>query len=192
MTNFLQARSPRCFRSALIQICSSRDVERNLAELGAIIRDAATAGAVAQELAASGWTPLKIFADESAPEEAGRSLAHPFGKKVSIDELILFSHQMYSLTRAGISVVRAMRLGRTVTISGREATTMHLRRTCWLLILLAPKCCTLEQFADARVPCIKPRSIFRGKSLCFSIAATRYTSLSWQLTCAVACWLSAS
>ncbi len=45
MTSFSHPPGARWFKSALIQICSSRDVERNLAELSAIIRDAAAAGA---------------------------------------------------------------------------------------------------------------------------------------------------
>jgi len=38
-------RDPRTFKAALVQTCTSRDVERNLAEIGAMIREAAGAGA---------------------------------------------------------------------------------------------------------------------------------------------------
>lgn len=45
MTRSLDARDPRSFKAALIQTCSTRDVERNLTVIGAMIRDAAAAGA---------------------------------------------------------------------------------------------------------------------------------------------------
>lgn len=45
MTCFSHASGTRWFKSALIQFCSGRDVERNLAELSTIIREAAAAEA---------------------------------------------------------------------------------------------------------------------------------------------------
>ncbi len=78
MTNFLQARSPRSFRSALIQICSSRDVERNLAELGAIIRDAAAAGALyiqTPEITTVMETDSSLLPQILEPEQGNRALA---------------------------------------------------------------------------------------------------------------------
>ena len=72
-------------------------------------REGNTGAAVAQDLRNMGYTPLKITEDEQAAKDTVRTLAHPLGKKVTLDELILFSHQMYSLAKAGISVVRAVR-----------------------------------------------------------------------------------
>jgi MSHA biogenesis protein MshG len=72
------------------------------------VREASSAGELAKELAATGVIPLLI-----KPEaEAAKVLAPTTSKlnrKVKLDELIIFSHQMASLTRAGISVVRAIR-----------------------------------------------------------------------------------
>ncbi len=72
------------------------------------VREASTAGELAKELAATGLVPLLV-----KPEaDAAKVLAPTTGKlnrKVKLDELIIFSHQMASLTKAGISVVRAIR-----------------------------------------------------------------------------------
>lgn len=76
-------------------------------------REASDATQIAGLLRAEGLTPVKIgerLAEaEGAESSAGRRL-WSFGKPtVSLDEVIIFSHQMHSLTRAGISVVRAIR-----------------------------------------------------------------------------------
>jgi MSHA biogenesis protein MshG len=69
--------------------------------------EAVNASVVAEQLSESGAIPLAITAAqaESAPPPA---LAW-FKPKVKIDELIIFSHQMATLAKAGISVVRAVR-----------------------------------------------------------------------------------
>ncbi len=76
-------------------------------------REVASSGALARELQAMGLTPLKIeevAATSAKQPEAAASSAGFFGqRKVTLDEVILFSHQMHSLTKAGISVVRAVR-----------------------------------------------------------------------------------
>lgn len=73
------------------------------------LREAMSAGSVAAELSSSGMVPLKIVVQEStAPQGAKRNI-QLFRPKVSTNELIVFSHQMSSLTKAGISIVRAVR-----------------------------------------------------------------------------------
>lgn len=77
-------------------------------------RDAPSSSALARELRADGLVPVSITeAKDFASEPAAAGDRKPlltFGQpKVSLDEIILFSHQMYSLTKAGISVVRAIR-----------------------------------------------------------------------------------
>lgn len=72
-------------------------------------REGVSAGVVAQELSAAGMLPLKIELAQAAALEqrfAGLRLLRP---TVTINELVVFSHQMASLTKAGISVVRAVR-----------------------------------------------------------------------------------
>ncbi|NOX49946.1 MAG: type II secretion system F family protein [Gammaproteobacteria bacterium] len=73
-------------------------------------RQAASASAIAHELRASGMVPLGI---QAAQEGGTKSLAITLLKigkqKVQLNELVVFSHQMASLTKAGISVVRAVR-----------------------------------------------------------------------------------
>lgn len=72
-------------------------------------REAADAGALAQELSATGLIPLSIREDESEEVTTAELRIRLFQPKVSLNEVILLSHQMYSLTRAGISVVRALK-----------------------------------------------------------------------------------
>lgn len=73
-------------------------------------RDAADAAGVARELVSAGMTPVGIVEEDEQQdlETSGQRFAF-FEKKITIDELIMFSRQMASLTRAGISVVRAIR-----------------------------------------------------------------------------------
>ncbi len=73
-------------------------------------REAADAVAVARELNAAGMVPVHLVeeAERTEPDAASQGLGW-FQRRVSLDELILLSHQMASLTRAGISVVRALR-----------------------------------------------------------------------------------
>ena len=71
------------------------------------VREAASPGALAQELSLLGMTPLTITPES----EAGTTLlpaAKDLDRAMGLDEMIIFSHQMSSLMRAGISVVRAL------------------------------------------------------------------------------------
>jgi MSHA biogenesis protein MshG len=73
-------------------------------------REAASAGALAHELSAAGSIPLTITEDDG--DEGVQATAGSFRlfeKKVKLDEIILFSHQMHSLAKAGIPLVRAVR-----------------------------------------------------------------------------------
>ena len=74
-------------------------------------RQGGDAGAVARELRASGLLPLKIELAED-DTDAGEKTGTGFGlfkPRVKINELVIFSHQMASLTKAGISVVKAVK-----------------------------------------------------------------------------------
>jgi len=73
-------------------------------------RDAISASLVAQELVAAGWTPVRIEASEGSEESTARPQGLSMFRRIaSLDELVIFSHQMASLMKAGISVVRAVR-----------------------------------------------------------------------------------
>jgi MSHA biogenesis protein MshG len=71
--------------------------------------EAASAEAAADRLQSAGSIPLRI-----APAREGGSWREALGsirllqKKVSLDDLILFTRQMYSLIRAGIPLIRAL------------------------------------------------------------------------------------
>ena len=67
------------FTAALIQTCSSRDVDRNLSEIGAMIRAAAGAGAhyiQTPEVTTVLETDSKRMPDVIEPEDGNRALAH--------------------------------------------------------------------------------------------------------------------
>lgn len=72
-------------------------------------REAPDAMTLARELAAAGMVPVSVT-EQAQAEAAAVSLDFGwFQRKVSLDELILLSHQMASLTRAGVPVDRALR-----------------------------------------------------------------------------------
>lgn len=66
----------------------------------------------ASQLLANGITPVQIKAAALATKEAegdSAPLRLRFLETVKIDELVMFSRQMYSLTKAGVPLTRAMR-----------------------------------------------------------------------------------
>ena len=71
--------------------------------------DAASADLVADQLQAGGSTPVRIT--EEARKAAGQAgLRWQFGgRRIDPEDLILFCRQMYSLTRAGVPMLRALR-----------------------------------------------------------------------------------
>jgi MSHA biogenesis protein MshG len=71
--------------------------------------EAATAEAAADRLQSSGAIPVRITqAKEGGSWREALSNIQLLQKKVSLDDLILFTRQMYSLIRAGIPLVRAL------------------------------------------------------------------------------------
>ena len=69
------------------------------------VRQAPNASTLAAELNAAGMLPIKISAEPEVKAEVEFTL----GRRVALAELIVFSYQMASLTRAGISVVKAIK-----------------------------------------------------------------------------------
>jgi MSHA biogenesis protein MshG len=71
--------------------------------------EAASAAVVANQLAAGGSIPLRIT--EAAAKAADRlTLKRPIGgRRIDADDLILFCRQMYSLIKAGVPLLRALR-----------------------------------------------------------------------------------
>ena len=71
--------APRNFRAGLIQTCTSRDVDRNLSEIGAMIRQAAAAGAQyvqTPEVTTVLETDSKRMPEVIGPEAGNRALEH--------------------------------------------------------------------------------------------------------------------
>ncbi len=76
------------------------------------LHDALSAGQVAGFLAERQITPISITLAKAEPAKgaADLNIRKPrFLQKVSLDELIIFSRQMRSLTKAGVPITRAMR-----------------------------------------------------------------------------------
>lgn len=74
--------------------------------------EAASLDGVAEQLRGAGVTPLKIAAAarKEATEPWYKRLDEKLqGSKVELDELIILSRQMYSLNKAGVPIIRAIR-----------------------------------------------------------------------------------
>ena len=69
--------------------------------------DAGSMEAAAQQLLAGGIYPIAIDRKKDEVDEEG--IKFSFGKKVSADELILLTRQLYSLTKAGVPLNKAIR-----------------------------------------------------------------------------------
>jgi len=63
--------------------------------------------AVATQLFNSGITPIDI-SEEKQAISSDITFSNPFGKKVGLDELILFSRQMHTLMKAGVPITRSI------------------------------------------------------------------------------------
>ena len=83
-----------------------RNADGSLAE-GVLYAPDSTA--VATQLAASGVTPVRIDAKTDAPQvKSDDILSRLSRRKVGIEDLLLFSRQMYTLLKAGVPIMRAL------------------------------------------------------------------------------------
>ncbi len=71
-------------------------------------RESTSTGALARELKTEGVLPLSIE-EQDTPQNKQQISAKKRGTKIRANEIILFSHQMRTLMKAGISVVHAIR-----------------------------------------------------------------------------------
>ena len=71
--------------------------------------EAANAAAVASQLTAAGSVPLRIAEEETASAGKTTRQWQWGGQRVHMDDLILFCRQMYSLSKAGVPLLRALR-----------------------------------------------------------------------------------
>ncbi|TPV57311.1 type II secretion system F family protein [Aestuariibacter sp. GS-14] len=81
--------------------------------------DALDANAAAKMLLARSVTPISIHPAAGAEAQAAVETVNFLTPRVSLDELVIFSRQMYSLTHAGIPILRA--------VSGLAESTSSLR-----------------------------------------------------------------
>ncbi|MCP4925348.1 MAG: type II secretion system F family protein, partial [Gammaproteobacteria bacterium] len=70
--------------------------------------DAIDANAAAKMLLARSVTPISIHPAAGGDSEAAVETVNFLTPKVTLDELVIFSRQMYSLTHAGIPILRAV------------------------------------------------------------------------------------
>jgi len=72
--------------------------------------EGADAGAVADQLLNTGITPVEIRPTAAASPDSGApaALARLFAPKVSLVDVMLFSRQMYTLSKAGVPILRAL------------------------------------------------------------------------------------
>ena len=69
--------------------------------------DAASAESAAQQLLSGGIHPISITAEKEKTDEEGISFS--LGRKVKVDELIMLTRQLYSLTKAGVPLNQVFR-----------------------------------------------------------------------------------
>lgn len=94
--------------------------------------DANSADAVASQLVSSGITPIDIIqAKQESKDKAANALNFDFSKnkKPSLDDLVLFSRQMYTLMHAGVPILRAITGLADTTRNYRLSKTLNTIRT---------------------------------------------------------------
>lgn len=89
--------------------------------------DATTADAVATQLFNSGITPIDIT-EQQQKTSTEVKLNNLFSQKVGLDELILFSRQMYTLMKSGVPITRSI-------TSLAESTNNPTLRSCLMAIV---------------------------------------------------------
>ena len=89
--------------------------------------DANSMNDVATQLSNSGITPINITQTNSEKEKESTSLNIDFSKnkKPSLDDLVLFSRQMYTLMRAGVPIIRSITGLADTTRNQRLQKTLH-------------------------------------------------------------------
>ncbi len=93
--------------------------------------EANSADAVASQLLSSGITPIDIIsANQDSEDNADNTLNFDFSKnkKPTLDDLVLFSRQMYTLMHAGVPILRAITGLADTTRNHRLSTTLHTVR----------------------------------------------------------------
>lgn len=77
-------------------------------ELATGVLEAPDASTVAQILAGRSFTPIEIT-ENSSEQTSELSQISFFTPKITLDDLVIFSRQMYSLAKSGIPILRAVR-----------------------------------------------------------------------------------
>src|SRR4051812_41718963 len=72
------------------------------------VLESADTGAVASQLFSLGITPIEIFATRAPEAPDSGFFERLFRQKVTSQDLMLFSRQMYTLLKAGVPIMRAL------------------------------------------------------------------------------------
>ena len=129
--------------------------------------EAAAEGAVADQLVAMGVTPVHVEPVVDAQTHAGESWWTRLGRKpVTVDDVLVFSRQMYTLHKAGVSMLRA--------IAGLEASTAKHA----MIQLLQDVRSSLDQGRELSVALSRHGSVFSA----FYIAMVRVGEMTGRLT----------
>jgi MSHA biogenesis protein MshG len=101
----------------------SYTARKSSGELATGVLEATDASTVAQILAGRSFTPIKITEDsqEKAAELSQISFLTP---NITLDDLVIFSRQMYSLAKSGIPILRAVKGLADTTGSKRMAAAL--------------------------------------------------------------------
>ncbi|HUL92827.1 MAG TPA: type II secretion system F family protein, partial [Burkholderiales bacterium] len=65
-------------------------------------------GAVADQLLNSGVSPIEITATAGPKEASDKAFPWIRGEKVTIEDMLLFSRQMYTLLKAGVPILKSL------------------------------------------------------------------------------------
>ena len=93
-------------------------------ELATGVLEAPDASTVAQILTGRSFTPIEITQDSQAQYNSLSQISF-LTPKITIDDLVIFSRQMYSLAKSGIPILRAVRGLADTTKSKRMAVALN-------------------------------------------------------------------
>jgi len=102
----------------------SYTARKSSGELATGVLEAADASSVAQILSGRSFIPIEIT-ENSQEQTAELSQITFFTPKITLDDLVIFSRQMFSLAKSGIPILRAMKGLAETTNSKRMAAALH-------------------------------------------------------------------
>ena len=106
----------------------SYTARKSSGELATGILEAADATSVAQILSGRSFTPIEIIETNQEKTNELNQISF-FTPNITLDDLVIFSRQMYSLAKSGIPILRAVKGLADTTGSKRMAVALDLSLT---------------------------------------------------------------